>query len=248
MASNLDAGHAIAAAARALYQGQTLDETLQRIVDVARTSVPGFDHVGISTVDKKGHPTTRAAAGDLVEVLDAVQYDLGEGPCVDALREADAVVAPDLAADRRWPRYVPAAVQHGVRSQMAIKLYLDEEGTLGGLNLYSTASSAIDPQAEPMAELFATHAALALGNAREKATLNEALSTRQVIGQAIGIVMERYDISSGRAFDFLVRASSVGNHKLRDVAQELVAQRDRLGGPPPVEGRPGPPVSSPSRP
>jgi len=226
VSSSVDVGQAIAAAARALYEGQSLDETLQRIVEVARDSVPGFDQVGISTVDRKGHVETRATTGELVRTLDAAQYDLGEGPCVDTLRDAEVVVVPDIGGDGRWPRYAPIAVRHGVRSQLALKLYLDQEGTLGGINLYSTTSSDVDPQAQPIAELFATHAALALGNAREKDTLNEALLTRQVIGQAIGILMERYSISSDRAFQFLVRASSVGNLKLRDVAQELVNQRD----------------------
>ncbi len=228
MSPNPDVGQAIAAAARALYDSQSMDETLQRIVEVARDSVPGFDHVGISTVDRKGRVETRAVAGDLVRILDAVQYDLGEGPCVETLRGAGAVVASDLAQDGRWPRYVPTAVEHGVQSQLDIQLHLDEEGPLGGLNFYSTTSSGIDPEAESIAELFATHAALALGNAREKDTLNEALLTRQVIGQATGIIMERYQTSSDRAFEFLVRASSVTNLKLRDVAQELVSRRGTL--------------------
>ena len=226
VSSNPDVGQAIATAARALYEGNTLEDTLQRIVEVARESVPGFDQVGISTVDKKGKAHTRATAGDLVHTLDDAQYGIGEGPCVDTLRGAEVVVAPHLGEDGRWPRYTPTALEHGVKSQLAIKLYLDREGTMGGINFYSTTSSTVDPEAEAIAELFATHAALALGNAREKETLNEALQTRQVIGTAIGIVMERYEISAERAFDFLVRASSVGNLKLRDVAQELVNQRN----------------------
>ena len=226
MSSNPDIAQAIAVAARALYDAQTLEEALQRIVDVAAESVPGFDQVGISTVSRTGEVRTRAATGDLVRSLDDIQYGLEEGPCYDTLQEKDAVVAPDLASDRRWPRYVPAAVEHGVLSQLAIKLYLDKEGTMGGLNFYSTTSAEVDPQAEPIAELFATQAALALGNVRERETLNQALQTRQVIGQAVGMLMERYRINSERAFEFLVRASSVGNHKLRDVAQELVSQHD----------------------
>ena len=126
MSSTPDVAQALAVAARALYEGQSLDETLQRIVEVARDSVPGFDHVGISTVDRKGRVETRAVAGDLVRILDSVQYDLQEGPCMDALRGADTVVAPDLGQDGRWPRYAPTAVEHGVQAQLAIKLYLDE--------------------------------------------------------------------------------------------------------------------------
>ncbi len=122
MSSTPDIAQAVAVAARVLYEGQSLDETLQRIVEVARDSVPGFDQVGISTVDRKGRVETRAVAGDLVRILDSVQYDLEEGPCVDVLRGADTAVAPHLGADQRWPRYAPTAVEHGVQSQLAIKL------------------------------------------------------------------------------------------------------------------------------
>jgi hypothetical protein len=105
---------------------------------------------------------------------------------------------PRIHHDQRWPRYVPAAVELGLRSQLAVRLYLDDQGTL------------------------AAHAAIALGNARERENLNQALHSRKVIGQAVGILMERYEMNEDRAFAFLVRASSHANIKLRDVAQELV--------------------------
>jgi GAF domain-containing protein len=217
-----DVGQAIASAARSMNHKRTLDETLQAIVEVARASVPGFDEVGISTLHKDGKVQTRAATGDLVHQLDDLQYGLSEGPCVDTLREAHVVVAPHIQHDQRWPRYVPAAVERGLRSQLAVRLYLDDQGTLGGLNLYSTTSDDVDPEAEGTAELFAAHAAIALGNARERENLNQALHSRKVIGQAVGILMERYEMNEDRAFAFLVRASSHANIKLRDVAQELV--------------------------
>jgi AmiR/NasT family two-component response regulator len=109
---------------------------------------------------------------------------------------------------------------------LAVKLYLDDEGTIGGLNLYSTTSEEIDPEAESIAELFAAHAAIALGNACTQETLNDGLQTRKVIGQAIGILMERYEMTEDRAFAFLVRASSTSNIKLREVAQGLVDQKN----------------------
>ena len=229
MATGPDVAHAIAEAARTMNQPQPLEATLQTIAEVARRSVPGFDNVGISTVDRRGNVRTRAAAGDLVAELDALQYQLGEGPCVDTLRQAELVVAPHLRHDQRWPRYVPGAVALGVQSQLAVKLYLDEEGTLGGINFYSTLSEEVDPDAEGQAELFATHAAIALGNARERQNLNEALLSRAVIGQAIGIVMERYEMNEDRAFAFLLRASSHSNTKLRDVAQAVVDDRRAKG-------------------
>jgi len=221
-----DIGQALAAAARSINHSQSLDETLQAIVHVARESVPGFEAVGISTMRRNGKAVTRAATGDLVHRLDALQYELGEGPCVDTLRGATMVCVPDIRHEQRWPRYVPAAVALGLRSQLGVKLHLDDRGTIGGLNLYSTGSDDVSPEAEAIAELFAAHAAIALGNASERETLNEALQSRKVIGQAIGILMERYEMSEERAFAFLVRASSHANIKLRDIAQELVDQRN----------------------
>ena len=121
-------------------------------------------------------------------------------------------------------RYAPQAVQEGLRSQLAVRLYLDDEGTVGGINFYSTVSDEVDQEAESIADLFADHAAIALHNADERENLNQALHSRKVIGQALGIVMERYGLNEDRAFAFLVRASSTGNVKVRDIAQELVDQ------------------------
>jgi GAF domain-containing protein len=194
-----DIGAAVAAAARSINQHTTLEETLATIAAVARTSVPGFDQVGISTIDRKGNVTTRAATGELVWVLDRLQYALGEGPCVDTLRGAQVVVAPRIRHDQRWPEYVPQAVAAGLKAQLAVKLYLDDEGTLGGLNLYSTAADDIDGEAEHLAELFAALAAIALGGVRERHHLNEAPESRQMIGTALGLLMERYEIEDRRS-------------------------------------------------
>jgi GAF domain-containing protein len=220
-----DFAESIAEAARTLHQPQNLDETLQTIVEVARNSVPQFDHVGIATLQKKGRVETRAFTGDLVLRLDGIQYGLREGPCSAALQGTDAVSVSSLRREQRWPRYVPLAQASGVRSQMALKLYL-EKGTLGGINFYSTISDDVSPEAQGLARLFATHAAIALGHAHERETLNAGLQTRKVIGQAIGILMERYEMNEDRAFAFLVRASSHANIKLRAVAQELVDERN----------------------
>ena len=223
MTQRPDIAQAIDEAARSLNDRRAdLDETLQTIAEVAHDSIPGMDHVGISTVERDGRITTRAHTDAMVGKLDSLQYDLGEGPCVSTLRSEDIVLAPHLRHDQRWPRYVPAATQLGLQAQLAVRLFLTHEGTVGGLNLYSTSREDLDPDAEPMARLFATQAAIALGHAKERSGLNEALHTRKIIGQAIGIVMERYGLDEERAFAFLLRASSTSNVKLRDVAQQLV--------------------------
>jgi GAF domain-containing protein len=230
---NTDVARALADAARGINSHRTLDETLDAIVHAARSSIPGFDHVGISLVHGKDKIETRAATGQLVWELDQVQYHLMEGPCVASLREAPMVTAERLALDRRWPHYVPEAVERGVRSQLAYRLYVDDR-TVGGLNLYSTESDTFREGACEIGELFAAHATVALGRAVQEDDLNLALTTRGLIGQAVGLTMARFQISSDRAFQFLVRASSTSNLKLRDIAEEVVsqanAQYDTNGG------------------
>jgi GAF domain-containing protein len=228
-ALSTDVALAIAAAVRSINQPVTTRDTLERIVETARTSVPGFDHVGLSTIDRAGKVETQVATGDLVWELDRLQYGLAEGPCVDTLHEAEVVLAPRIRLEDRWPRYVPEALRLGLKAQLAVKLYLDEQGTLGGLNLYSTSQEDIEPDAEGMADLFAAHAAIALGHVHERENLNKALQSRKVIGQAIGILMERHRMSEDRAFSFLVRASSHGNIKLSAVAQQIVDEGNRNG-------------------
>lgn len=183
---DLNLSEALTHAARTINQARSPEETLETIAETALISIPGVEHVGVSVIDRIGEAETKAATSDLVWDLDKLQYSLGEGPCIDSLRGATAVSAPRLAHDPRWPQYVPAATRLGVKAQLAVRLYLDERGTVGGLNMYSTHSEDIDPQAPGLADLFATHAALALGKAREVDHLHQALRTREVIGRRSG--------------------------------------------------------------
>jgi ANTAR domain/GAF domain len=214
---------ALASAARTVNQADvTVDETLDVLVRAARHSVPGFDLAGISTVDSEGTATTRAVSDPLVMKFDELQYSLNEGPCLDALGSPHVVSVPRIRHEQRWTRYVPEVVQMGLRSQLAVKLSVDGNGTLGGINLYSTISDDIDPEAEHIAELFALHAATVLGAVNQIHHLNQAMHSRKVIGQAMGVLMERYGLQEDNAFHFLVRASQHDNIKVRDIAQEIV--------------------------
>lgn len=218
---------AITEAAKAIHSPRSLEQTLDAIVVAARANVPGFDHVGVTVSHPDGKVETLAGTDEFVWKLDEMQYELGEGPCLTAIIDhGPVVVVEDARHEQRWPQYIPSAVEAGLRAQMGLRLYT-EDGTLGGLNLYSTQSEGVDPDAIQIAELFATHAALALGRARYEHQLNEALASRKTIGQAIGIVMERYRINEDRAFHFLVRASSTSNTKLHRVAEELVETTER---------------------
>lgn len=226
MGASPDLASSLAAAAAAINSAESLPETLDAIAKATRASVPGFDHVGISIRHRDGRIETMAGTDELVWELDRLQYGLNEGPCVTAIQSEPLVIVPHLAHEQRWPRYVPEAVKQGLRAQLAVQLFSDAERR-GGLNLYSTQSEEIDEEAPRAAELFATHAAIALGRAQREEDLNQALGTRKIIGQALGILMERYSIDEDRAFQFLVRASSTGNIKVRDIAQEIVADTNQ---------------------
>jgi GAF domain-containing protein len=224
----------LAEAARLIYSAPDLPTTLNTTVQAAGLALPGIDHVGISISYRDGRVETVAATDQLVWDLDQLQYELNEGPCLEAIRESGIVEVNNLAMhEARWPRFVPRAVALGLRAQMGLRLYVDEE-TLGGLNLYSTRSDTIDADVREAAELFATHAALEMGHVRREENLNSALHTRKVIGQAIGIVMERYELDEDRAFKYLTQVSQHSNVKLRDVAAEIVQQSNENNQVPPA--------------
>jgi GAF domain-containing protein len=191
------------------------------LVEVARRSMPEIDHVGISVAYRDGHVETKAATSDLVHELDQLQYSLGEGPCLHAIEAEPVVVVQDARHDSRWPRFMKVACERGLRSQLGLRLYLDDHAR-GGLNLYSVSSDVIDPETEQLAELFATHAALIMGRARSEANLHASLASRTAIEIALGLVMERFGLDQDRAFSYLTRMASTSETKLRDVAQHLV--------------------------
>ena len=222
-----DVAHALTEAALEIHTSSDLAGTLDAIVRTVGECLPGIDHAGIAVVHPDGRVETLAASDDLVRDLDGMQYELGEGPCLSALFEEPVVTVRDARHEQRWPGFMPGAVERGVTGQMGLRLFVPGR-TLGGLNLYSTREDGIDPAVEPTAQLFATHAALALGHVRHEEDLNSALHTRKVIGQAVGILMERYELDEDRAFHYLAQVSQQGGTDLRTMAVEVVDQtRDR---------------------
>src|SRR4051794_37652678 len=163
-------------------------------------------------------------------------YDLQEGPCYEAASDHTYVTSPHLAADERFPRYAPLAVAAGIRAQAGVRLFeTPKQQAQGALNLYSRDVGSFSDMSV-VAQLFAHQSAVALDYAREVANLQEAMRTRQDIGRAVGIVMERYGLNEERAFAFLARVSQTRNVKLRQVANELVADAHSSGS---AEADPG---------
>jgi hypothetical protein len=235
-----DLGAAVASAVRALRNPENIEDTLSAIAAASKDSLPGFDEVGISTIDNHGNIHTRAGTGELVWELDQIQYELGQGPCVDSLHKDPVVAVPGIQHEERWPQYVPQAVRRGLKAQLGMRLYLDHEGTLGCLNMYSTTTEDIHVDAEGIAGLFATHAALALGFAREVDGLHEAMSRRKTIGMAIGMLMAEHAIGEDAAFALLVRISSHTNVKVRDIATRMVDEANARN----VPEAPGPAIEA----
>jgi GAF domain-containing protein len=158
------------------------------------------------------------------ERLDALQYALGEGPCLDVAAESHNVLVADATTDARWPGWSSEARSTGLGSALALRLHTDTE-TMGTLTLYSRRPGAFDDEAVDIALIYAAHATEAMSKARLVAGLRTALESRHSIGIAQGVLAARYDVSYERAFEVLHRFSNDNNIKLRDVA-EMVA-RDR---------------------
>ncbi len=201
------------------------DDTLTRITRCACDTIPGADFASISVRYPDGNLTTLAPTHEVTSRADSLQYSLREGPCYDAASSKGVVSSEDVKTDLRWPSYGPAASELGLKSQLALLCYENSQSR-GALNLYSRRPGLLADQQE-MAELFAKHAAVAMGNVYTVDGLHDALTARKVIGQAIGITMERYELDEDRAFEFLVRVSQTGNVKLRDIAAEIVHTGNR---------------------
>lgn len=210
--------------ARELQAVPSMESLLQRIVEAALAEIGPAEHVGISEILRKD-VRTRAASGRLVHQLDELQYRLEDGPCLSSLREERTVRTDDLEVEQRWPRFAPAAAEHGMRSMLSVQLFVEGDN-LGALNLYATVPGAFDERDESTAMLLAAHAAVAMKDTKVEAELRTALETRDLIGQAKGILMERFKIDERQAFDLLVTASQHAHRKLHDVADELARTGD----------------------
>ena len=222
------------------------------MTSVAVEMVPGAEFAGMTRVRPGGSLVTIGATAPLVDDVDRVQYQLGAGPCLDALTSDQPVVAEDLRRSARWPDFGPRAAELGVLSMLSHRLHLedrpdgadepDEDGrhVLGGVNLYSRRPDAFDPdRAAPLLSVLASFCALAIwgGSMADHArSVEAALHSSRDIGAAQGILMERYKISREEAFGLLSVASQRVNRKLRDVALQIV-DTGEVPLPPPQSGR-----------
>ncbi|MEU5778445.1 GAF and ANTAR domain-containing protein [Streptomyces venezuelae] len=218
-------GKQMAAMARDLLAQTSVDATLERITSSATELVEGCDAAGILILHG-GQVETLAPTHQLVVDSDALQAREGEGPCFDVAWSGGGERVfriSDFTHDQpRWPAYAVEARALGIGSMMGFLLFTEDE-ELGALNLYSARPGAFNENDETAGLLLASHAAVAFSSARTHAQLEQAVSTRHTIGEAMGILMGRHRLTEEEAFDVLRRYSQENNVKLRDVAARVCA-------------------------
>jgi transcriptional regulator with GAF, ATPase, and Fis domain len=214
------AAEAFAEVARALLQEREVGDTLRRIVDLAVEHLDGCEYAGISYVEGR-RITSPASSNDIPRIVDRIQVEVDEGPCLDAIREHEVFRTGDLASEVRWPQFSKRAHDEtGITSILSLRLFTEGD-TMGALNLYSTAGDAFDDGAVALGAVFATHAAVAMRSAKREANLEHKADTRDLIGRAKGILMALQHVTDERAFELLVEASQRLNVKLVTVAEEV---------------------------
>lgn len=202
---------------------------LQLISEAAVTTIPGAECASVTLVCK-GQVQTPVIVGALAGDSDRIQHDLGEGPCIRAAVSDETVWIDDMRTESRWPQFASAVADVGILSMVCFCLYIDGND-FGALNLHSSMPDAFNDEARSIGELFAGHAAAAFSSVRERDQLRVALSSRDLIGQAKGMIMERYRIDADAAFQLLARLSQDSNTKLVEVARQVVDAGPEISDP-----------------
>jgi GAF domain-containing protein len=211
--------------ARALHvKNAELQPTLEAIASTAVAMLSPARHAAL-TVLARGELVPRASTGEPPLLLDRLQQRLGDGLCVNAAKRQSVFRIDDTREDRRWPEFCAEAARLNVRSMLCVPLWIDERG-LGALSLYADQAAAFNESHERVTILLATFAALALAEAQRADQMHDALGSRDVIGQAKGILMERHGVTADAAFSVLSRVSQAENIKLAEVARRFVETGD----------------------
>lgn len=217
---------------RAMGTAVGLKDTLHSALDGALLVVTHAEHAGVSLVYENTRIETPAATDDVARRGDELQYELGEGPCLQSIREQETVWSNDLTAERRWPRWSKRASDElGVRSMLCFQLFVTH-ATLGALNLYSSKPNAFESEDRTAGLALAAHIAVALSSAQDAAGQQSAVDGASVIGQAQGLIMQRYELLPSQAFLVLARAAQRDDTTLQQVAESLVDNAVRAQGSP----------------
>jgi len=216
-----DLSQVLADLARDMQRQADASSVMQVIVSAVAGTIPGAEAGTISLVQSRRRVVSAATSSDLARRFDDLQQQTHQGPCLDAMYNQRTVRVDDLATDPRWPELGRrATAELGVASILCFQLFV-HESDLGALNLLSRRAGAFTDESERVGLLFASHAAIAVADAQDLTNITVALASRDLIGQAKGILMERYKITADAAFALLARISQDTNRKLTEVAEQL---------------------------
>lgn len=223
---NHELAQRMAELARVVALARSVEDVLSDVTAEVKTLIDGVDTAGVLLIGKGGRFESVAGTSELPQRLDELQMKFREGPCVQAALDDLIVRTDDFRTEQRWPSYSAAAVDLGVLSGLSFKLYTSAQ-TAGALNLFSFKENAFDAEAETIGAVLAAHAAAAILASRQSEQLESALSTRDQIGQAKGIIMERYDVDDIAAFEMLRKLSQDSNTRLTEVAKRVIETRGK---------------------
>ncbi|KBZ56954.1 GAF and ANTAR domain-containing protein [Mycobacterium colombiense] len=222
--TNLDDLSLLTDVLRAIYSADAnaFPQVLDDLTTAAARWVPGAEEAGITVTSRQNEVSSPSVTHDWARLLDEFQQRHLEGPCVHAAWTRKVVVIDDLEADARWPKYQADALAHTpIRSVLSLPMFADEL-SMGALNFYAERPRSFSEDSRRIAAVFATLGALAWSNVVRTQQFKEALSTRDTIGQAKGILIERYDLDDQTAFNTLIKLSQSMNTPLRDIARRVI--------------------------
>lgn len=202
-------------------ESKDTDTVLKAISKSAVESVPGAEYASVTLVTSNSKVETPVMIGDLAGKCDELQQELGEGPCIRSALSEETARIDDMGSETRWPLFAARAAELGISSMVCFCLYIEND-TFGALNLHSSSIDAFDDESLSIGSLFAAHAAIAFSAVREKDQIRAALTNRDIIGQAKGMIMERYGLDPDGAFRLLARLSQDSNVKLSEIAVQVV--------------------------
>lgn len=208
---------------RELGATRDVDQVLQLSVDLATELIRGCDLADVM-FSRDGHTTVPASTDPVSLQLAKAQEEAGGGPCLSVFNGDESVIVNDLQADGRWPGFAGAAEEFGVRSAMAHRLFVDQNGEdrFGALNLYGR-DGAFDDASRELAGVFAAFCSTALHGAIQEEGLRRALASRDIIGQAKGVLMAQHGITPEDAYELIKRRSQETNTKVVDIAEQITA-------------------------
>jgi transcriptional regulator with GAF, ATPase, and Fis domain len=203
-------------------QDTDADTVLGELTQSSVSAMPGAQHGGITIASRNGKVRTASATGRYPQLLDEIHQRHEQGPCLSAAWEHHVIRINDMALENRWPAYCRDAIEETpIRSVMSFQLFADKHD-MGALNFYAEEPNAFDDESAELGLIFATHTALAWNMSRRDEQFRSALASRDIIGQAKGMIMERFKIDAVQAFELLKRLSQNSNTPLVVMARQLV--------------------------